>query len=252
MGMSDAQGSGPSSFWVADEGWQIAWPAAIAFAMLFHGFAFMGATNMPQKKASMPITMAIAVPPPPVIEEPPPPEPDKPKPKPKPRNDLPPPPNETVQPQEVPQEVVPVTGVTADSVVGESTSGMSVRVGNTTFGNPNEEDFVKPQQVQKITAPAFDLAAYRKTVFDIMNKEKRYPRKAQVLGLQGRCLVKLVINRDGTLAEEPKIIGKGTGHDVLDAECIRMAKAKTYPPIVGDVEVPVHMTQPIQFTIGDF
>jgi TonB family protein len=142
--------------------------------------------------------------------------------------------------------------VTADSVVAENASGPAVRVGNTTFGDPNQEEFVKPADVQKITGPAFDMAAYRKTVFDIMNKEKRYPRKAQVLQLQGRCMVKLLINRDGSLADEPKILGKGTGHDVLDAECLRMAKAKTYPPIIGEVEVPVHMTQVIQFTINDF
>lgn len=187
--------------------------------------------------------------------EPPPPEPEKPKPKPKPKElppELPPPPNETTPPDTPPTEVQPVTGVTDDSVVANSNSGMNVRVGNTTFGNPDDEPFTKPEEVQQITGPTFDLSAYRKTVFDILNREKRYPRKARVLQLQGRCVVNLALNRDGSLAEEPKLLGKGTGHPVLDEECLRMAKSVRYPPIVGEVtELPVRVRQPIEFTILD-
>src|SRR5690349_11359550 len=83
-----------TSFWMNDEGWQIAWPAAIAFAMLFHGFAFVAGNNAPQKVVQQPISMAIAMPPPPPPPPeppPPPPEPEKPKPKPPPvKEDLPP------------------------------------------------------------------------------------------------------------------------------------------------------------------
>lgn len=240
-----------TTFWTNDEGWQVAWPAALGLAVVVHAFAFMGAANSPPKKVEPTIQMAIAMPPPPE----PPPEPEKPKPKPKPKvlpPELPPPPNETAPPETPPTEVQPVTGVTADSVVGESASGMSVRVGNTTFGNPDDEPFVTPKDVQQITGPAFDLSAYRKTVFDILNHEKRYPRKAKVLQLQGRCVVNLALNRDGSLAEPPKLLGKGTGHAVLDEECLRMAKAVRYPAIVGEVtELPVRVRQPIEFTILD-
>jgi TonB family protein len=136
--------------------------------------------------------------------------------------------------------------------VGENATGMNVRVGNTTFGNPNDEPLVKPQDVQAIVGPAFDISAYRKTVFDILNREKRYPRKAKVLQLQGRCVVNLALNRDGTLAEPPKLLGKGTGHPVLDEECLRMANSVKYPPILGEVtELPVRVRQPIEFTILD-
>ncbi len=242
-----------TSFWTNDEGWQVAWPAAIGLAIVVHAFAFMGAAKSPPKKVDPPIEMAIAMPPPP--PEPPPPEPEKPKPKPKPKElppELPPPPNETTPPDTPPTEVQPVTGVTDDSVVANSNSGMNVRVGNTTFGNPDDEPFTKPEEVQQITGPTFDLSAYRKTVFDILNREKRYPRKARVLQLQGRCVVNLALNRDGSLAEEPKLLGKGTGHPVLDEECLRMAKSVRYPPIVGEVtELPVRVRQPIEFTILD-
>ncbi|MCC7108354.1 MAG: TonB family protein [Deltaproteobacteria bacterium] len=242
-----------TSFWTNDEGWQIGWPAALLLAVVVHAFAFMGAAKTPPKKIEPRIEMAIAMPPPPPEPPPPEPEPEKPKPKPKvPPPDLPPPPNETPPPEAAPTEVQPVTGVTADSVVGENASGMNVRVGNTTFGNPNDEPLVKPQDVQAIVGPAFDISAYRKTVFDILNREKRYPRKAKVLQLQGRCVVNLALNRDGTLAEPPKLLGKGTGHPVLDEECLRMANSVKYPPILGEVtELPVRVRQPIEFTILD-
>lgn len=248
MGAAEGQVDHTSSFWTNDDGWQVAWPGAIAFALLFHGFAFVASQNAPVKVRQEPITMAIAMPPPPP-EEPPPPEPPKPPPpKVKPR-ELPPPPNQKPV-EQPPQDVQPVTGVTADSVVADNAGGPQVRVGNTTFGNPNEEPLTPPHEVQRPAAVPFDLQAYKATVFERMNKEKRYPRKAQLLGLEGSCLVKLVINRDGSLAAEPELFaGKGTGHDVLDTECLRMAKAAHFPPIVGDTETPVHVTQRIMFSV---
>ena len=239
-----------TTFWTNDDAWQITWPAAIAFAMLFHGFAFVMTDKTPAKMKPPTIAMDIKMPPPP--PEPPPPPPPEPKhekpPPPQKKSELPPPPNETPPPDKPPEEVKPVTGVTADSVVPANSGGPQVRVGNTTFGNPDEEKFTPPQDVQKPAAQPFDLAGYRRRVFDTMDHAKRYPRKAKVLGLEGKCLVKLVINRDGTLAEEPKVL-KGSGHDVLDAECLRMARAETFPPIVGDTEVPLHMTQAISFSL---
>ena len=244
-----------SSFWMNDEGWQIAWPAAIAFAMLFHGFAFVMSKNAPAKIVAERVTMAISMPPPPPPPPPPevpPPEIEKPKPKePPPKEDLPPPPNEEPPPETPVEDIKPVTGLTADSVVADSASNVSARVGNTTFGDQNKEEFTPPAEVQKPTTRPFDLEGYRKRVFDAMNKEKRYPRKARVLGLEGKCVVKVMINRDGTLAGDPKMLGKGTGHASLDEECLRLAKAIQYPPLEGDVEAPLHLTRAIAFTLMD-
>lgn len=238
-----------SSFWMNDEGWQIAWPAAIAFAMLFHGVAFVASKNAPAKVTPERVTMAISMPPPP----PPPPEvapPLKEKPKP-PKEDLAPPPNEEPQPDAPAEDVKPVTGLTADSVVADSASDTVARVGTTTFGDQNQQDFTPPQQVHRPTVRPFDLEGYRKRVYDAMNKEKRYPRKARVLGLEGKCVVKVLIDRDGSLAGDPKILGKGTGHESLDTECLRLARAIQYPPLEGDVEAPLHLTRAIAFTLLD-
>jgi periplasmic protein TonB len=246
-----------TGFWNNDEGWAVAWPAALAFATLFHGFAFVVGQKAPEKIRSTPIEMAIALPPPPPLpppepppEPPPPPEPEKPKPTPK-IKDLPPPPNEAPPPDAPFEEVQAVTGVTAESVVESSPGGAQVRVGNTTFGNPDTEVFTPPQQVPRASAVPFDMSGYRHSVFEKMNREKRYPRKARLLGLEGRCIVKLLINRDGSLAAPPKLLGKGTGHQVLDEECLRMARVATFPPVVGETEVPVHLTQAISFTVID-
>jgi protein TonB len=239
-----------SSFWMNDEGWQIAWPAAIAFATLFHGVAFVASHHAPAKVKNERVTMAIAMPPPPPPPEIAPPPEDKPKPKP-PKDDLPPPPNEEPPPEAPVEDVKPVTGLTADSVVADSASDVVARVGNTTFGDQNQEEFTPPREVPKPTARPFDLEGYRKRVFDAMNKEKRYPRKARVLGLEGKCVVKVMINRDGSLSGSPKLLGKGTGHQSLDAECLRLARDIQYPALEGDVEVPLHLTRAIAFTLMD-
>lgn len=246
-----AEATERTSFWDNDDAWQVTWPAAIAFAMLFHGFAFVMSDHAPVKVKEQPIVMAIAMPPPP----PPPPEPEAPPeekpppPKEKPP-DKPPPPNETPPPETPPAPSTPVTGVTADSVVANNAGGPQVRVGNTTFGDQNKEKLTPPAEVQKAQAVPFDRAGYDSGVFAKMDKEKRYPRKAKVLGLEGSCIVALVINRDGSLAEDPKLLGKGSGHDALDAECVRMAKAAApYPPIVGDVDIPLRLHKKIQFSL---
>lgn len=252
---STTPGPHMGSFWLNDDGWQIAWPAAIGFAMLFHVFAFVAGNKAPPKAVkNEPVVMAISMPPPPPTPEPPPLEEPKKKEKPPPvKEDLPPPPNETPPPEETPpvDDVKPVTGVTADSVVADSASGVTTRVGNTTFGDQNKEELTDPKHVEKLAARPFDLEGYRKRVFEAMNKEKRYPRKARVLGLEGKCIVKVMINRDGSLTGKPKLLGKGTGHAALDEECLRLAEAIHYEPLEGDVEVPLHLTRAISFTLMD-
>ena len=80
-----------------------------------------------------------------------------------------------------------------------------------------------------------------------MNRAKRYPRKAQVLGLDGKCVVSVKLNHDGSLAAPPKILGKGTGHAVLDEECIAMAQRTSFPSIPTHVPAPVSMRFPVEF-----
>jgi periplasmic protein TonB len=248
-----------SSFWMNDDGWQVAWPAAIAFAILFHGVAFVAGEQAPPKKKADPIVMAIALPPPPpeVIAPPPEPEPEKPKPKEKKAElppDIPPPPNETppVETNEPPPPIV--TGVTADSVVEGANSGINVRVGNTTFGDPNNEPLTKAEDVQPIRAKVqFDAAAYRRTAITMINKQKRYPRKARVMGLEGNVIVRVELDRGGKIVGSPVVMGKGSGHDVLDDEAIRMVQAAApFPDIVGDdVELPHRVVFPVQFRLID-
>ncbi|MBM4281988.1 MAG: TonB family protein [Deltaproteobacteria bacterium] len=94
---------------------------------------------------------------------------------------------------------------------------------------------------------AWDPNGYRNGAWDQMNKAKRYPRKAQVLGLEGKCVVKVMLNHDGTLAAKPTVVGKGTGHPPLDEECVAMAERVTFPRIPVHVEAPVTFRFPIEF-----
>lgn len=252
-----AETSSISSFWMNDDGWQVAWPAAIAFALLFHGVAFVAGEQTPPKKRQDPIVMAIALPPPPPPEITPP-EPEPPRQKPKEKKvelppDTPPPPN--VTPPDVEETPpTPVTGISADSVVQGGAAGMNVRVGNTTFGDVNKEEFTKPEDVQQIRAKVhFDPAAYRSNAISMVNKQKRYPRKAKVLGLEGNVLVRVELDRDGKLMQDPVVVGRGSGHDVLDAEAVRMVSAAApFPDIVGDdVDIPHRVVFPVQFRLID-
>lgn len=252
MAGSDGELKVLSGFWTRDEGQGVAWPAALACAALVHGAAFSAGVNAPRRVQRPPVEVAI-VSPPPRAAEPPPPVTEESEPPPLPRREKRPrslpPPNETPVPTTTPpQELQPVTGVTADSVVATNASAPQVRVGNTTFGDPAQEQVTPPQEVQRAVAPSFDLHAYRRTVFETMNREKLYPRKARVMGLEGTCRVILLINRDGTLAEAPRLFAS-TGHEVLDGECLRMARASRFPPVVGDVAVPVRINQPIVFSL---
>ena len=72
-------------------------------------------------------------------------------------------------------------------------------------------------------------------------------RKAEVLGLEGKCMVKVMINHDGSLAAPPSLVGKGTGHEVLDEECLAMAARVKFNPIPKHVEAPVTYRFPVEF-----
>ena len=245
-------------FWDDDRTWQLAWPTAVAGACVMHVLAFMFANQDTVKVKEPTITMAIVAPepppPPPLAPEPPkPPEKKPPK-----LASLPPPsaaapPEPTPQPpQEVPQVAEPVN-------LGPKT-GEGVAV---PLGAPDGTPGAKPLTGQALATPqtsivqqgpptpSFDARGYRDGALEAVNKQKRYPRKAEVLGLEGQCLVKVALDADGNIIGEPEIIGKGTGHDILDAEAIRMVKATKFQRLPPDVKTPYVMRFPVMFKLID-
>lgn len=69
-----------------------------------------------------------------------------------------------------------------------------------------------------------DLRAYARGLSSAVNRQRRYPELAVRLGMQGRAHIHLRIRRDGSLMEPPRLV-TSSGHEVLDAEALRMAEA---------------------------
>ena len=246
-----------------DRGWQIAWPAALCFATLFHGFAFAVASQQEQRPKPPPITMAIVRPPPPKIEAPPePPKPEPPKPKPPPPKPVveaapPPLPKIAETPPEAPPQEVPLAVVPVE--LGPQT-GQGVAV---PLGSPDGTEGAKPvsgtADVKPVTniasarpAADFDARGYRSTAIALVNKQKRYPRKAIVLGLEGRCRVKVGIDHAGAIVQGPTFHGGCTGHDALDEEALRMVRAAApFAPLPAHVRAPHILLLDIDFSLTD-
>ncbi|MDP2343287.1 MAG: energy transducer TonB [Deltaproteobacteria bacterium] len=202
---------------------------AFVIALSGHGMLGMGASKAPAKKMTERIEMAVVKPkPPPPPPEPPPPPPkeEKPKPKPKelppppPKEPPPPPPSNDVPPPEPPKEVVPiVTGINLNSVVKGNT-GMNVRVGNTTYGDPNGEKFVDPSQVKPYIGgtPGFKAAKaalISKEVEVVCRVKPAYPKDIADQGIEG--VVELLISVNSGSALVNSRVSRSSGNKTLDA-----------------------------------
>jgi protein TonB len=205
--------------------------AAVVVAMMGHAALGVGATQAPLPKKQERITMAVVKPPPPPPPPPPPveevkpepPEPPKPaKPKelpPPPPPDTPPPPPSNSDPPPEPSEPVPiVTGISMNSVV-QGSSGPAVRVGNTTFGDPNKEKFTDPNEVKPYAGgePGFKAArssSITREARPIKTYKAPYPRELADANIEGTVTLLVEITKAG--AVRTVRIVKSCGNAVLD------------------------------------
>lgn len=218
---------------------------ALLLAVMGHGMLGAGASKAPQKKMTERIEMAVVKPPPPPPPEPPPPPPKeekKPPPKkpeilPPPPKELPPPPPSNDTPPEPPKEVVPVvTGINMNSVV-KGNSGMNVRVGNTTYGDPNSEKFVDPSQVKPYSGgqPGFKAAkasTITKEVEVICKVKPSYPKEIADQGIEG--VVDLLISVDSGANLVSARLARSSGNKTLDALALEGIKKCIFRP--GEVD----------------
>jgi TonB family protein len=245
-----------------DRLWAV-WAGAVVAALVVHTMAFLFMAAQPAKPKPEAITMSIAMPPPPPPPppEPPPPPPEPPKPKAPPPPDKPLPPAPPAPPDAPPPPTDAPPPKAAEEILNLAPStgqGVAVAVGSPDgvegappVSSTGRADDVKPtNRGQSGPVPeAWDENGYKSGAWDRMNRNKQYPRKAQVMGLEGKCIVSVKLNHDGSLAAPPKLLGKGTGHAVLDAECIAMAERTTFPPIPTHVPAPITMRFPIEFVL---
>ena len=81
-----------------------------------------------------------------------------------------------------------------------------------------------------------------------LSSSVKYPPKARENGIQGRVVVKYIVNEEGYLSE---IIILKSVHPLLDAEAIRVAQEmpKWIPGKIGGIPVKSYFTMPVSFKL---
>jgi protein TonB len=174
----------------------------------------------------------------PVIPEPPPPEPavEPPAPKPVVHRPAAKPPVQPLPNRETPPEppkaepVAPVFGVTPESVT-QGESAVAVPVGNTLMTKDRTPAKAAPAPLPSVPDPnAFapvedNLIAQHAAVINEVVPE--YPPEAKRLGIEGRAIVRVAIDRQGRV-RWMKVI-RSAGHDMDEAAKLALSKSKFRP-----------------------
>jgi protein TonB len=97
-----------------------------------------------------------------------------------------------------------------------------------------------------------DLAGYRGGVSKAVARHKRYPKSALRRRLEGEVLVVVVVHKDGTLAESPRV-SKSSSCTELDEEAVRMvAAAAPFDPLPdGYPQATAKLKLPITFQLAE-
>lgn len=95
--------------------------------------------------------------------------------------------------------------------------------------------------VEQMPEPSVDMNTY-------IGKNVRYPDSARKNSIQGRVVVKFVVNEDGTLSNVEAIRGIGYG---CDEEAVRVIKSmpRWKPGKQGGKAVKVNFNQPVLFKL---
>lgn len=94
--------------------------------------------------------------------------------------------------------------------------------------------------------PMVDVGEYLSGVRERVGRFRRYPPMAIEMGLEGVVEVRVLLNPDGTLAAPPAL-DESCGHEMLDAEALRIvARAAPFPPLTGHHD-PVRLRVPVHF-----
>ncbi len=202
--------------------------AGILVAVVLHAGIATTTELTPPKKMAERIEMTVykpppkppppPPPPPPPKEKPPPPPPPPPPPSKKPPPP-PPPPSNQPPPPEPPKAPVPVvTGISMSSTV-KGDSGFQVRVGNTTYGDPNKEKFVDPKEVKPYQGgqPGFKAARASTITREarvVKDYKGPYPRDLSEQGVEGAVVALVEVTKDGGIRNVR--LAKSSGNGTLD------------------------------------
>ena len=237
-------GGGPIT-WAQGERDSVA-PFAVGLivALFVHAGIATTTSLAPPRKMEERIEMAVyrPKPPPPPPEPPPPPPPEEkkppPPPPPKPKEPPPPPPPNQEPPPEPPKLEVPVvTGISMSSTV-QGNTGFAVRVGNTTYGDPNKEKFVDPKSVQPYQGGSPEFKAVRASTVTrdprVLKAFKYFPKELIEQGVEGTVTVLVEIAKTGDIRSVT--LAKSCGNAAMDKVAIDNIKRFRFSPAEVDGE----------------
>ncbi len=220
----------------------------IVVALLGSGFSILFAggsvETSPKNKPIVLTNIHPVIIPPPVT--PPPPAAIKP-PKASTQNTTPPvvTPDNNVIEKELPVENGKVTNPGLENTAGDP-DAHSNPTDSGTGNTPVAPAMPKPpgeihKYVDLMPTPAFDITEF-------LSKNLRYPDMARETGLQGRVVIRFVVNEDGTISEVQLVKGIGPA---CDAEALRVVAAMPHwkPGRQNGVPVRVYYTLPIVFEL---
>jgi protein TonB len=99
---------------------------------------------------------------------------------------------------------------------------------------------------------AGDLRGYHRGIYAAVNAGRRYPSEARRLGLEGRAVLAVRIDRRGHIVDKPRI-AESSKHAILDEEAMRMVVAAApFPPLPDSYDKPdAEFMIPIRFKLSD-
>lgn len=97
-----------------------------------------------------------------------------------------------------------------------------------------------------------ELRAYGERLSRHVTRQRRYPAQAVRLGMEGTALVRVRINRDGSLGAPPRLEGSSRFR-VLDAEALRMVEAAApFSPLPAALSRDsAELVIPVRFSLRD-
>ena len=212
----------------------------LVVALLVHG-AIAGTTELaPPRRMEERITMAVVRKPPPKAPEPPPPPPEKPKPPPPPpppkKEAPPPPPPSNDTPPDPPPEPVPVvTGISMSSTV-QGNTGFAVRVGNTTYGDPDQQKFVDPKDVRPYQGGSPEFKAVRASTVTrdprVIKDFKYFPKELAEEGSEGMVELLIEITKTGVIRDVR--LARTSGNPRVDKQAMENVRHFQFAPAEVD------------------
>lgn len=146
---------------------------------------------------------------------------------------------------EIEEEEIQSTEDTNQAITGPSapTSGAFV-TGPAVVGEVSDEE-----EIFQVVEQMPEFPGGMEKLLEYLGKNIKYPSIAQENGIQGRCIIEFVVNRDGSIVD-PKVIK--SLDPSCDKEAMRVIKAmpKWKPGMQRGKPVRVRYTVPVQFRLG--